>query len=285
MTEDVTDVTNERLVGTHVSAEARPLEGRVALVTGAARGIGRAIAERLALEGAAVCITDIDAGPVDAAAREMEASGHRVVAVAGNVADLDDCHAAAAAAADRLGGLHILVNNAGLTRDALVHKMDDADWDLVQDVVLRGTFNCIRAVAPWFRDRERSAPRRIVNVASVSGIYGSVGNANYSAAKAGVIGLTRSVAREWARYGVTVNAVAPGYIETRLTAARTGPDDAFGIPAEVREKLLARIPVGRGGTPEDVANAVAFFCSPGSGYVTGQVLEIDGGMPDITVAS
>ncbi len=151
--------------------------------------------------------------------------------------------------------------------------------------MLRGTFNCIRAVAPWFRDRERSAPRRIVNIASVSGIYGSVGNANYSAAKAGVIGLTRSVAREWARYGVTVNAVAPGYVETRLTAARTGPDDPFGIPPQVREALLARIPVGRGGTPEDIAHAVAFFCSPDSGYVTGQVLEVDGGMPDITVAT
>jgi 3-oxoacyl-[acyl-carrier protein] reductase len=262
----------------------RPLEGRVALVTGAARGIGRAIAERLAVQGAAVCITDSDAGPVGDAARELEASGHRVVAVSGNVADLDHSREAAESAAEQLGGLHILVNNAGLTRDALIHKMGDAEWDLVQDVVLRGTFNFIRAVAPWFRDRERSAPRRIVNVASVSGIYGSVGNANYSAAKAGVIGLTRSVAREWARYGVTVNAVAPGYVETRLTAVRTGPDDAFGIPGDVREALLARIPVGRGGTPEDIAYAVAFFCSPDAGYVTGQVLEIDGGMPDITVA-
>src|SRR5262249_47049339 len=149
--------------------------------------------------------------------------------------------------------------------------------------VLRGTFNAIRAVAPWFRDRERSAPRRIVSIASVAGIHGSVGNANYAAAKAGVIALTRSIAREWARFGVTVNAVAPGYIETRLTAVRTGPDDRFGIPAEIREQLLARIPVGRGGTPEDVANAVAFFCSPDAGYVTGQTLEIHGGLADITV--
>jgi 3-oxoacyl-[acyl-carrier protein] reductase len=271
--------------GERAPAGARPLEGRVALVTGAARGIGRAIAERLALQGAAVCVTDVDAGPVEAAAAELEGAGHRAIAVAGSVADLDHCREAAQAAADGLGGLHVLVNNAGLTRDALVHKMGDEEWDLVQDVVLRGTFNCIRAVAPWFRDRERSAPRRIVNIASVSGIYGSVGNANYSAAKAGVIGLTRSVAREWARYGVTVNAVAPGYVETRLTAPRTSPDDAYGIPPDVREALLARIPVGRGGTPGDIANAVAFFCSPDSGYVTGQVLEVDGGMPDITVAT
>ena len=271
--------------GERAAAEARPLEGRVALVTGAARGIGRAIAERLVRDGAAVCVTDVDAEPAQAAAAELEAAGGRAIAVAGSVADLDHCREAAQAAADGLGGLHILVNNAGLTRDALVHKMEDPDWDIVHDVVLRGTFNCIRAVAPWFRDRERSAPRRIVNIASVSGIYGSVGNANYSAAKAGVIGLTRSVAREWARYGVTVNAVAPGYVETRLTAARTGPDDPFGIPPQVREALLARIPVGRGGTPEDIAHAVAFFCSPDSGYVTGQVLEVDGGMPDITVAT
>ena len=218
----------------------------MALVTGAARGIGRAIAERLAAQGAAVCITDIDAGPAHAAAARD--GGLRAPGRSPSPATWPTSTTAARPPRpppSRLGGLHILVNNAGLTRDALVHKMDDAEWDLVQDVVLRGTFNCIRAVAPWFRDRERSAPRRIVNIASVSGIYGSVGNANYSAAKAGVIGLTRSVAREWARYGVTVNAVAPGYVETRLTAARTGPDDAFGIPAEVREALLARIPVGR----------------------------------------
>jgi 3-oxoacyl-[acyl-carrier protein] reductase len=257
-----------------------PLEGRVALVTGAARGIGRAIAQRLVDEGAAVCITDVDGDVAETTAREL---GDTAIAVQGSVANLAHCQEAAQRAADAFGGLHILVNNAGLTRDAMVHRMNDDDWDIVNDVVLRGTFNAIRAVAPWFRDRERSAPRRIVSIASVAGIHGSVGNANYAAAKAGVIALTRSIAREWARFGVTVNAVAPGYIETRLTAVRTGPEDQFGIPAEVREKLLARIPVGRGGTPEDVANAVAFFCSPDAGYVTGQTLEVHGGLADITV--
>jgi 3-oxoacyl-[acyl-carrier protein] reductase len=263
-------------------AQARPLEGRVALVTGAARGIGRAIAERLAAEGAAVCLNDVDEAPLREVAQELERGGARALAVTGSVADPESCRATAEAAAGELGGLHILVNNAGLTRDAMIHKMGDAEWDLVNDVVLRGTFNCIRAVAPWFRDRERSAPRRIVNIASVAGLYGSVGNSNYAAAKAGVIALTRSVAREWARFGVTVNAVAPGYVETRLTAPRA-VGELFGIPSEIREALLARIPVGRGGTPADIAHAVAFFCSPDSGYVTGQTLEVDGGMPDITV--
>ncbi len=260
-----------------------PLEGRVAIVTGAGRGIGRAIVQRLSDEGAAVCITDVDDDVAATAAREIADGGGRAIAVAGSVADPEHCREAAETAADRLGGLHILVNNAGLTRDGMIHRMSDADWDIVNDVVLRGSFNMLRAVAPWFRDRERSAPRRAVNISSVSGIHGSIGNANYASAKAGVIALTKSIAREWARFGVTVNAVAPGYIETRLTAVRESPDQTFGIPGDVREKLLARIPVGRGGTPEDVAHAVAFFCSPESGYITGQTLEAHGGMADISV--
>ena len=268
-----------------VEPALRPLQGRVAIVTGAGRGIGRAIAERLAAQGVAVCITDIDEEPARIAAAELEAAGAQAVAVAGNVCDLGHCQAAARIAAERFGGLHILVNNAGLTRDAMIHKMSDAEWDLVNGVVLRGTFNCIRAAAPWFRDREHSGSRRIVNIASVAGIHGSVGNANYAAAKAGVIALTRTVAREWARFGVTVNAVAPGYVETRLTAVRSDADDPYGIPEEVRDALLKRIPVGRGGTPQDIAHAVAFFCSPESDYITGQVLEVDGGLPDITVTS
>jgi 3-oxoacyl-[acyl-carrier protein] reductase len=262
---------------------APPLEGRVAIVTGAGRGIGRAIAQRLADDGAAICITDVDAEVAQTAAAEVSAGGGRAIAVAGSVADLGHCQAAAQAAADQLGGLHILVNNAGLTRDAMVHRMSDDDWDVVNDVVLKGSFNMFRAVAPWFRDRERTAPRRVVSISSISGIHGSIGNANYAAAKAGLIALTKSIAREWARFGVTVNAVAPGYIETRLTAVRESADEPYGIPRDVREALLARIPVGRGGTPEDVAHAVAFFCSPDSGYITGQTLEAHGGMADISV--
>jgi 3-oxoacyl-[acyl-carrier protein] reductase len=255
---------------------------RVALITGAGRGIGVAIAHRLAADGVAVCITDLDLGPAEAAAAAIEQAGGQALALAGDVSSPDDCQRWAQTTAERFGGLHILVNNAGLTRDAMVHRMTDAQWRLVQDVVLGGAFNMIRAVAPWFRDRERSAPRRIVNIASVSGIYGSPGNVNYSAAKAGLIGLTRTIAAEWARFGVTVNAVAPGFIATRLTAVRSG-SEALGMPQEVRDALVARIPIGRAGEPEDVAAAVSYFCSPEAGYVTGQVLEIHGGMPDITV--
>jgi 3-oxoacyl-[acyl-carrier protein] reductase len=257
-------------------------DGRVALITGAGRGIGFAIAQRLARGGNVVCITDLDAEPAQAAAQAIESEGGKALALAGDVSRSEDCEAWAQAAVERFGDLHILVNNAGLTRDAMVHRMTDKQWDLVHDVVLKGSFNMIRAVAPWFRDREQTAPRRIVNITSVSGIYGSPANANYSSAKAGLIGLTRSIAVEWARFGVTVNAVAPGFILTRLTAARETRDQ-FGIPPEVRDAIVARIPMGRPGEPDDIAAAVSFFCSPEAGFVTGQVLEVHGGLPDINV--
>jgi 3-oxoacyl-[acyl-carrier protein] reductase len=261
------------------------LQGKVALVTGAARGIGLAIATRMAAEGAAVCVTDLDADALAEAEAALVSTGATAMSVTGSVADPDDCQAAVETVAERFGDLHILVNNAGLTADAMVHRMTDAQWNLVNDVVLRGSFNMIRAVSPWFRDRDRSTPRRIVNIASVAGIYGTMGNANYSAAKAGVIALTRSIAREWAPFGVTVNAVAPGYIQTRLTASRHSRDEGFGMPVEALERILANIPVGRGGTPEDIANAVGFFCSPESGYVTGQTLEVHGGLADLQVVT
>jgi 3-oxoacyl-[acyl-carrier protein] reductase len=257
-------------------------DDRVALITGGGRGIGLAIAKRLARNGNAICLTDLDREPAEAAAAAIESEGGRALALAGDVSSPEDCENWARAAVARFGDLHILVNNAGLTRDAMVHRMSDEQWRLVQDVVLGGAFNMVRAVAPWFRDRERRGPRRIVNIASVSGIYGSPGNVNYSSAKAGLIGFTRTIAVEWARFGVTVNAVAPGFIATRLTAAR-GAGEAFGVPAEIRDSIVARIPVGRAGDPEDVAAAVSFFCSPDAGFVTGQVLEVHGGLPDITV--
>lgn len=259
------------------------------MVTGAGRGIGRSIALRLASEGAGVCVNDLEQSPAEQVSEEISASGGRAISVAADVASPEQCGQLMEAAAAEFGSLHVLVNNAGVTRDSTVHRMTDADWDLVVDVVLRGAFNCIRAIAPWFRDAAREEPddsrpyRKIVNVASVAGIYGSPGNANYAAAKAGLIGLTKTLAKEWARFRVNVNAVAPGFIETRLSAARTDPDDPFGIPADLREAIVAEIPIGRPGRPEDVAEAVNFFSGPASDYVTGQVLEVHGGLADISV--
>lgn len=256
------------------------LDGQVAMVTGAARGIGAAIAQALAAEGAAVCLADLDGDAAEATAAQLRADGRNVVGRALDVADGAAFDAAARWTAETLGDPTVLVNNAGLTRSAMAHRMTDAEWDLVQDVVLRGTFNGVRAVAPWFR-RADGTPRRVVNVASVAGMHPSVGGANYAAAKAGVVGLTRALSAEWARYGVTVNAVAPGFVETRLTAAR-GTADGVGMPDGMREGIIARIPVGRAGRPEDIAAAVAFFCAPAAGYVTGQVLEVHGGLTDMT---
>lgn len=253
-----------------------PLAGHTAIVTGAARGIGRAIAEALARDGASVVLSDVDATAGEAAAQELLAAGRRARFVAADVTRPEQCAALAEEAAATTGDLHILVNNAGLMQRAMVHRMTDEAWNASVDVVLRGAFNCIRAVAPWFRSAGRE--RRIVNLSSVAGVYGNIASANYAAAKAGVIGLTKSVAAEWARFGVTVNAVAPGFIETRMTAAVEHPSAAHGTTREIHDGMVALIPVGRAGTPEDVAAAVAYLCSPGAGFVTGHVLEINGGL-------
>lgn len=258
---------------------AAPLDGRVALVTGAGRGIGAAIARRLAAEGAAVVVQDLDEDVARAVAGELL----RAAAAGGNVADPAATDEMVAVAERELGGLDIVVNNAGLTRDGAFHKMSDDTWDLVVDVVLNGTKNVTRSAARLLRVKEPAHNRKVVNIASINGIYGVAFNANYSAAKAGVVGFTKALAREWAPSRINVNAVAPGYIRTRLTAAR---DEAtgLGMPAEIVAKVEAAIPIGRPGEPEDVAALVAFLCSPDSDYVTGQLVEIHGGMEIISVA-
>jgi len=192
-------------------------------------------------------------------------------------------------AAGAFGKIDILVNNAGITRDAMVHRMTDEQFNAVFDVIVRGTFNCVRAASPYLRDAAKKdkeqgkrVHRKVINVSSIAGIYGTVGNTSYSAAKAAIIGFTKALAREWAMYYINVNAVAPGFVETRLTAERTG-DAPYGVPPQVRDGIISRIPIGRPGQPEDIAAAISFLASDDANFITGQVLQIDGGLEIIDV--
>jgi 3-oxoacyl-[acyl-carrier protein] reductase len=245
---------------------SRPFEGRVAVVTGGARGIGRAIATHLAQGGARVVVAGRSEGPLEELRAEIQAQGGEAVAVRADVAVEADADALCARTIEAFGKAEILVNNAGVTRDGLLLRMSDADWDQVIDTNLKGAFHCTRAFA---RPMVRQKWGRIVNIASVIGLIGNAGQTNYAASKAGLLGLTKAVAKELASRHITVNAVAPGFIETAMT-------DALG--EKVREGLMAQIPMGRLGKAEDVAQAVGFLCSEGAAYVTGQVLTVDGGM-------
>ncbi|MBQ7514896.1 MAG: 3-oxoacyl-[Schwartzia sp.] len=243
------------------------LDGKCALVTGASRGIGRAIALRLASEGAAVALNY--AGNQAAAEKvkaEIEAAGGKAVLCQADVADQAAAEAMVKAAVEALGGLDILVNNAGITRDNLLLRLKEEDFDAVLSTNLKGIFHCTKAAAKLMMKKRAGC---IVNMASVVGIIGNAGQTNYAAAKAGVIGFSKAAAKELAGRGVTVNVVAPGFIDTDMTA---------GLPDNVKENMLAGIPLGRMGTPEDVANAVLFLVSGQAAYITGQVLKVDGGM-------
>ncbi len=254
----------------------KDLEGRVALVTGAGRGIGRATAMLLAERGASVVVNDLDDDPAEEAARVIETAGGRATPAVGNVAKRGDCEALVGTAIEAFGDLHILVNNAGLTRDSTLHRMEADEWDLVQDVVLRGAFHMLQAASDVYRQEpdDDEPHRKVVNVSSISGLDGNTGQANYASAKAGLLGLTRTMAREWARYRVCVNAVAPGWIDTRLTQPKDD-DTGLGLPEGKRDMLLQFLPWGPGDT-DDVAEAIGYLSSPASDYVTGEVLRVSG---------
>lgn len=245
---------------------SQKLEGKVALVTGGARGIGKAICDRLAEEGAKLAIVDIMLDVAEETAKEFRANGVEAEAFAANVAKVEDADATVKAVLDKFGSIDILINNAGITRDTLIMRMSESDWDAVIAVNLKGTFNFIKSCT---RPMMKQRAGKIVNVASVVGVMGNAGQANYSASKAGVIGLTKTAAKELATRGVQCNAVAPGYIVTDMTGK---------LSEAATEAFLSVIPMKRGGTPEDVANVVYFLSSPDSDYVTGQVINIDGGM-------
>jgi len=271
------------------------LEGKVALVSGSGRGIGREIALKLASEGARVVINDLDAAPAEQTVADIVSRGGQSVACVGSVTDADFGDKFVKTALDAFGGVDIIVNNAGYTWDNVVQKMSDEQWEAMLAVHLTAPFRILRAASGFIRDAakreaEAGAPvfRKVVNISSTSGVYGNAGQANYAAAKAGINGLTKAMAKEWGRYKVNVNSVAFGLIMTRLTEAAADADAKIdiagqqikvGVNPQVLKNAEALIPLGRGGTPEEAAGAVYMFCIPESNYVSGQVLVCGGGRP------
>jgi 3-oxoacyl-(acyl-carrier-protein) reductase len=242
------------------------LKDKVALVTGAGRGIGEAIALTLAREGAHIIVNDFDQAGAQATVAKVEALGRQALADGANIADRGQVKALFQSIKDTFGRLDILVNNAGITRDGLLLKLSEEHWDQVMAVNLKGVFNCTQLAAEMMREQ---AYGKIVNLSSASAQMGNIGQVNYAASKAGVIGMTKTLAKELAKFNINVNAVAPGFILTPMTEA---------VPDKVKDYLIKGIPLGRAGTPEDVADAVSFLVSEKSAYITGQVIACNGGM-------
>jgi 3-oxoacyl-[acyl-carrier protein] reductase len=242
------------------------LKGKVALVTGGAQGIGKAIALLLARNGADIVVSDINVEKAEETVKEIESIGSKAMAIKANVASLSDVEQMVEVILKNFGKIDILINNAGITRDKLILRMTEEDWDAVLNVNLKGTFNCTKTVV---RHMAKQRSGKIVSIASVVGEMGNASQANYSASKAGVIGLTKTIAREFAQRGINVNAIAPGYIETPMTEV---------LPEKVKEELKKLIPMERLGKPEDVAAAVLFLVSEESNYITGHVLKVNGGI-------
>jgi 3-oxoacyl-(acyl-carrier-protein) reductase len=244
----------------------KSLSGKTALVTGCGRGIGKAIAKTLAQAGADIVINDIDLGTAENLAKDIEDLGGKVLVCCGSVGVRRDVDAIFSRIEQKFSHLDILVNNAGITRDKMLLQMSDQEWDQVMDVNLKGVFYCIRAAAAMMKEQGAG---RIVNLTSVTALTGNVGQVNYGASKAGVIGMTKTLARELARYQITVNAIAPGFIETPMTES---------IPDDIKKTIVKGIPLGRAGKPQDVSNLVKFLFTDDSAYITGQVISCNGGL-------
>lgn len=242
------------------------LRDKIAIVTGGSRGIGKTIALALANAGADIAVADVNLEAAEETANEIRALGRKALAVNANVADAANTVEMVKAVINEFGKVDILVNNAGITRDTLIMRMKEEDWDAVLDVNLKGVYNCTKAV---ISSMIKQRGGRVINIASVVGIIGNAGQANYASAKAGMIGFTKSVAREVASRGITVNAVAPGFIQTQMTDV---------LQENVKAKLLEQIPIGRLGTPDDIANAVLFLAADSASYITGQTISVNGGM-------
>ncbi|MBF6439080.1 SDR family NAD(P)-dependent oxidoreductase [Nocardia cyriacigeorgica] len=270
------------------------LDNKVAIVSGSGRGIGREIALKFAAQGARVVVNDLDAEPAKETVAAIEAAGGQAVAVPGSVTDEDFAQRFVATAVDTYGGLDIIVNNAGYTWDSVIQKMTDEQWDAILDVHLKAPFRILRAAQPVIaglvkRAKEAGEPvpcRKVVNISSMAGTGGNAGQSNYSAAKAGVLGLTKTLAKEWGRYNVTVNAVAFGLIKTRLTEAPAdgsstidvqGRELKVGVNPDLLAAMEHSIPLGRAGTPVEAAGAVYLLCTPESDYISGQTLVCGGG--------
>jgi len=271
------------------------LEGKVALVSGSGRGIGQEIALKLAREGAKVVVNDLDAGPAEDTVAMIRQAGGQAQACAGSVTERGFAERFVGTAIDTFGGLDIIVNNAGYTWDNVIQKMTDEQWDEILAVHLSAPFRILRAASGFIREAAKAEAadgrevfRKVVNISSTSGVMGNAGQANYAAAKAGINGLTRALAKEWGRYKVNVNSVAFGLIKTRLTEAAADGDATLdiqgrlikvGVNPQVLKNAESLIPIGRAGTPAEAAGAVYLFCLPESNYVSGQVLVVGGGRP------
>lgn len=270
------------------------LDEKVALVSGSGRGIGRGIALKLASEGASVVVNDLDEAPAEETVAAIEAVGGRAVPCIGSVTSEDFAERFVATATDEFGGLDIIINNAGYTWDTVIQKMSDEQWDAILDVHLKAPFRILRAAQPVIAASVKAAKdagdpvpcRKVVNISSVAGLGGNTGQVNYAAAKAGVTGLTKSLAKEWGRYNVTVNTVAFGLIKTRLTEMPADGDSTIdvegreikvGVNPDLLAAMESMIPLGRGGTVEEAAGAVYMFCTPDSNYVSAQTLICGGG--------